>query len=498
MRKKFWLRDVYCATPRRFDQAALVLAAFFVATCAMRFLVNPSGGHEHRQSDTMGMALRFAEEFRLRGLAALDFFLYPRIISSGLLDGINASEFPLLNVIGGFLHLTSADPFVGFFLTGAAILAFNLYVGFIEFPKLLQAWGAHLSRPLALLLWLCTPALSSQTNVIMPEGIAFPLMVFGAARILNANGRFAQLALGIALCNLGLSVKPTVVFVLGAVLFAPLVRERFRKLWPSLAAATMLSFLLPAWWYGVQSKAIAAIAQGPQVFAPAKFLPLQNLSNLGFGGVLNLLAREPYQGQLPMFVGWILMIAALYLGEWIPVLLYLLAIFGAAILGGTAVPMHGYYLIGVCYFSLLVVARMLGASAGKRALRYVGLACAVWGVLFSARTNIWVAGRTSQHGKLDPWAFGRAARPEIPPGYALITDDGPYPQKLLIVGRHGESAGADVFTACEKAGYAQLPLAILSSNPPPLGQVLCGGRAREIRHVIAAGMKWYITLIPGA
>lgn len=493
--QKLWLPDLSCATPRRFRQAAFVLAALFVATSAWRFLVNPSGGHVHRQSDTMGMALRFAEEFRHRGLAALDFFLYPRILSSGPFNGINATEFPLLNVIGGFFHLTAEDPFVGFFLTGTFILLVNLYVAYVEFPKLLEAWGVKLEAPVAMLVWLSTAAVASQTNIIMPEGLSIPLAVAAAARILDPKARTRNIALGILLANLALAIKPTAVFTLGAVVFAPLFRERYAKRAPALLAATALCFLFPGWWFGVQAKVINAAANGPTAFAPANLQLVQNLVNLGPKNIAHLFLQEPYQGQLPMFVGWLFVLAGIFLKEWWAVALYFLALFGSFALGGNAVLWHGYYLVGACGFALLLMGRVLGASGRHRYLRWAALACVVWGVLFEIRINIWVAGRASHHGKLKPYEFGRAVRPEIPAGYAIITDDDNYPKKLLLLGRSGEDAGGRVYTACDQAYYAGQALALVSDAPPPLGQAICGGRPREIRHVMSGGMKWYITLI---
>ena len=133
------------------------------------------------------MSIAFAEQFRERGFAALDFLIYPRILQRGFLDGVNASEFPLLNVIGGVGFLISSNPWVGVFLTSLMILLLNLYVAYSCLPRLLRAWKVEVSGAICLLFWFAGSTLASQSNVVMPEGIAFPLVIAG---IVQFHGEF--------------------------------------------------------------------------------------------------------------------------------------------------------------------------------------------------------------------------------------------------------------------------------------------------------------------
>ena len=153
MFQKFRLSVYGITTNKWIERLAVGLAGVFAVSSIQRFWVHPSGGHTHRQSDTIGMSIAFAEQVHERGLAALDFLFYPRVLQSGLLDGINASEFPLLNVAGGVSFLFSSNPWVGVFLTSLMVLILNLYTAYIYLPKFLRAWNVELNGTIGLLLW---------------------------------------------------------------------------------------------------------------------------------------------------------------------------------------------------------------------------------------------------------------------------------------------------------------------------------------------------------
>ncbi|RZA01177.1 MAG: hypothetical protein EOP11_17605 [Proteobacteria bacterium] len=475
--RKLWLRNVYCATPRRWEQICFFLTGLFVISAYLRISVSPSGAQVARQTETIGAGLRFAEEFRARGYPALDYFLHPVALGGGASAASIHDGLPLLGVIGGFFQAGSPDPWIGVFLTSAFLLAFHLYVAYAELPKLLAAWGAQISRPLCLPLWLSSAAIANLTTVITPESLALPLLVLGAARILTGS-KFRDTALGIIWLSLSIASCPALAPGIALVALAPALRESYTKRAPSLLAACALSFVLPIWWHFIN----ASGSLYPPAINPA--------------ALAKLLTREVQFTQLPYFLGILTLLIGFYLREWCAIFLFLAALLFSAIAAGPMAALQGAPLAGASLLAVITLARILGATSGHRFLRPILLAAIVWGALFSVRTNIWISGRASQHGKLEPWAFARAARPDIPPGFHVITDDAFPTTKLMLLGRSGKAAGADVYTTCSEASYAALPLALISDRPPPLGQVLCGGRPREIRHVIASGMKWYITLLP--
>ncbi|RYZ99158.1 MAG: hypothetical protein EOP11_19795 [Proteobacteria bacterium] len=480
--KKLWLRDVYCATPRRWQQICFFLTGLFVISAYLRISASPSGPGLARQTEQIGKGLRFAEEFRARGYAAFDFLLHPLPLSTGITSGTNLGEFPLLSLLSGLFHAGTLDPWIGVFLTCAFLLALNLYVAYVELPKLLAAWGAQIAKPFCLLLWLGSAAIASNLGVVLADGFALPLAALGIARILANDKKFAA-PLGILALNVAIATSPALCLTIALVGLAAFFRADLRPRRPALLAASALSLSLPLWWYFVHAPGAA-------------FTSAHIPNGLGLSGLAHVLWRELHVSQFPIYLGLPIILIGFYLREWLVLALFAAALGLSAASTSLSGALQGMPLAGATLFAVLALARILGATSGHKFLRPILLACLVWGSLYSVRTNIWVAGRASQHGKISPWDFARAARPEIPVSYRLITDDASQPTKLMLLGRSGASEGSAVFTACNEAAYASLPLALVSDSPPPLGQVLCGGRPREIRHVIASGMKWYITLLP--
>ncbi len=482
----------------RLNYLSFSLTGIFILTSIQRFWVHPSGGHTHRQADTIGLSIAFAEQFRDRGFAALDFLLYPRVLQRGLLDGINASEFPLLNVVGGVGFLLSSNPWIGVFFTSLWILVLNLYTAYFCLPKLLKAWRVEVNPAFCLLFWLTGGTLASQTHAIMPEGIAFPLVIMGIVQFLETKKKFLKFTLGVVLCSLGIAAKPTVVIALGAVAVLPFLLNEYKTQWKTLLLGCLLSVFFPAWWYTVHARHILSIAQGPQIFALADFNPLAKLHDVGWSGLFSLLRREPYQGQLPIFVGWFFVGAGLLLGEWIPVTLYLLSLVAATSLDGVHIYVHSYYFIGTCVFAMILMARVLGAVQSRRHLKTLTLIFIAWGVLYSIRGNVWIWGRDSKYWRVSLWDMGAEVRKVIASHsdshYHLITDDGYYPKKLIYVGRSGTSANSRVYETCNQPQYSGRQLVIVSDRPPP-STPLCGGRPFDTHVAETSFAKWYITLV---
>ncbi len=495
MSKKRIIKASKILSSKELERICFVLIAIFFVFAVLRIWVHPSGGHTHRQSDTIGMSISFAEQVRERGWDALDFLIYPRVLQRGLLDGINASEFPLLNVVCGFGFLLSSNPWVGVFLSSLMILALNLYVAFVYLPKLLRAWNVEVSSSVCLLIWFAGGTLAGQSNVVMPEGIAFPMMILGAVQLLEVNQRLSRFALGILLCSLGIATKPTVILVLGAVVALPLLVHERRTQWKSLLTGCTLSLLFPSWWYVIHAKKILNIAQGPQIFALAGFHPLEKLQEVGFKNILWLMWREPQQGQFPMFFGWFFIAAAIALGEWVPVVLYLLSLIVAVSLDGAHIYAHYYYFIGTSIFSILLMARILGAAQDRGGyLKTLIVILLGWGVVYNVRSNIWVWGVDYRHGQA-MWNLGAQARKIINPSDHLITDDDMYPYKMLLMGRSGTAANSHVYQICNRPQFAERPLAIVSETPPPEVPPLCSGRPHEFKSIEINSSKWYVTLI---
>jgi hypothetical protein len=479
---------------KRLERGFISLSAILALTAIQRAWVHPSGGHTHRQADTIGMSIAFAEQVRERGIAAFDFLLYPRILQKGVFDGINVAEFPLLNVAGGPGFLFSSSPLAGVILTIILILSLNLWVAYRDLPTLLKSWGVRVSPSLGLALWLTSSTIGSQTSVIMPEGVALPLVVSGMARIITANQRAYQLALGILLCNLGIAVKPTAAIALGAIAFLPFVFKNLRPKAPEILACTVLSLVFPAWWYTLHAKDIVSFAQGPQIFALAAFHPFDKLGELGLRDFLFLLGRETCCGQYPFYFGWFFIGTALALKEWLLVLIYFLSLLAAIALDGGHIFAHAYYFIGSSIFAMILMARVLGALENRKRLKTITLILLTWGVLYTIRGNLWVWSVDSQYWQRNYWSMGTEARTMIDDRAHIITDDGQYPLKLLFIGRSGSHRHDGTYRACNEPQFLRRPLTFVSDTPPPV-QPFCGTRRIERKQVKTGFAIWYVTLV---
>jgi hypothetical protein len=194
-----------------------------------------------------------------------------------------------------------------------------------------------------------------------------------------------------------------------------------------------------------------------------------------------------------MFVGWYFVVAGLFVGEWVLVAAYLLSIIAATSLDGSHIFVHGYYFIGTCAFSLVLMARVMGGVTDRFHLKTLTFVLIAWGVLFNIRGNVWIWARDSEYWKVDYWRMGAEARKTIGDGFHLVTDDGANPLKLIYMGRSGTNSAAGVYQTCEKPQYQAIPLALISDLPPP--PALCGGRKIDRRQLETPFAKWYITIV---
>ena len=483
-------------------KTCVALLVLFIVSAVMRFSVHPSGGHTFRQADTIGMCIAFAEDLQTRGLQGLEFLLYPRLLQKGLLDGINATEFPLLDVLGGFFFL-GGNPWFGVMCTSFLILALNLWTGFTFLPRFLKFWNVEIPNILGVTLWLCAGSVAAQTTVIMPEGLAFPLVIIGMVLLLENRkiGRIAssffsaKLILGALFCSLGVAVKPTALIALGAILPLLLFSKQFQHRRTPLLLTLAISLIFPVWWYTVHARYIISFAQGPQIVPLAHLDPLGKLREAGFEGIKNLVLREGFygEGQYPIYFGWFFLATALALKEYLLIVFYLMAIVATISLDGLHLNQHAYYFIGAAAFSFPLMARVFGGSQKHPILKKMTVALILWGLLYETRTNIWIWARDSQMGTQDLWALGTQARRIIPATDHLATDDGDYPQKMLFIGRSGTKLVSSPFEICKNSLYNNFPLTLVTDNAPPSPGNKCGSRKAFTIRVDGQVSKWYLT-----
>lgn len=405
----------------------------------------------------MGMSLAFALDLlEAPSLLFRDLF-YPRILQRGLLNGLNASEFPLLNFLTAPLWI--GEPWIGATASVIFLLGVNLLAALIFLPRLLRLFGVSLSRPLGVTLWFSSQMIAERALMFMPEGFALALVVAGLVLILENSDSLARPKtwLGILLTGLAVAVKPTLVPAFGVALLWALKTKPESRRTLRVCLALGVALLFPAWWYTVHVETILAMSEGPQIFKRAEVSPLENLRALGWRDSFELLNREIVHNQFPFAMGWIIIALALLRKQWLALLAWLTAFVLILVLGGRHIRAHEYYFIGSSLFAVLLMALTLQSWRSNRIIHALLLAIISFGLLYGIRTNIITARKA--RGTL--WAAGAQAAALIPEDHHLITDDSRFPAKLLRIGRSGTIAGSQALKMCTDPRYAGRKLAIV-------------------------------------
>jgi hypothetical protein len=309
-----------------------------------------------------------------------------------------------------------------------------------------------------------------------------------------AKTQWRKLLIGVFLSNIAIAMKPTVTVAFSALPLLGLCIKQHRPIFFKLLAATATALIMPAYWYSVHSKQILSVGHGPQIFAIARLDVMTRIREVGPSGFWMLFKREPYQGQLTMFTGWLWIIMAFFLREWIPVALYFLGLFLAIALDGSHIFDHGYYFIGACIFSMLIMASVL--SKTKRGWHILATLLLLGGVLYNDRVNIWVWARESHNGAVSYWRMGDQARALIPKDYQLITDDKYYPIKLLYLGRSGMMGAEHALENCN--GFRKGNVAMIT-DASAVSSTLCPGHSTRV-YRIRSGLEpqvasWNLILV---
>lgn len=466
-----------------------ILLSFYLGSAAYRAWINPSGAHGQRQLDTAGMSLALALDFQSEGGHA--FYrsaFFPRILNRGLSSGVNAVEFPVLNLLTApFFFL---GPHWGNFLSSLGILILNLIVGLIFVPRWLALWGASLPRIVGTLIYFSIPSIESQAVVVMPEGLSFPLLVIGATWFCeDLSHGFLQCFKGIALLGLAIAVKPTASIGLLAVVGYLVVTKRKRTEVFLACFGLVLALLFPGWWYGIHVQEILKQVDGLQIFARAKFEPFSKLQEVGFWGAIQLGVRQINLWQFPIYTGMVWVAWAMIREKFLLTLLCA-SLLAAISLDGAHIWHHAYYFFGAGLVSLSLMAKWCSAGKGKWGELYFTLIC--WGVLYGVRTNIWVASRTP-----DWWSLAQAMRVETPPEAHWISDDTVDPTKLFFMGKRGEGVGEQVVEICRSPEYRDRSIIFIVDDWIPrskTGSQDCLAQSQVLKEYATPFSKWRLSL----
>lgn len=433
---------------------AFLFFAVFAVSVAVRAYYHPSGGHAQRQSDTIGMSISLASDLKTGGvLSWFDFAAYPKVLQRGLMDGVNASEFPLLNLLSCPFFLIG--PHSGTWITSFLLFLFSIFAAFVILPRFFRLWAIDLPPWLCAMIYFAGGSLAEQSHLVMPESFAFNLVLIGTTFILESRTKYTWS--GPILCALGIAAKPTVVIVLAVLpLWVLIYRPKRDVIW-KLFASGGAALVFPFYWYDVHGPAILhAGTHGPQIFALAKFEPLKRWSEVTLSAVPWLIWRNFNTDHFPFWTGALWIALSLYFREFLFFAAYVVACLFAISLDGTHIWIHPYYFIGCSIFSVLLMGRMMQRLRGQN-IRFmaVALIALFWGLGYNTRINVWITARDH-----NLWRLGEQAR-VVAGNDLLITDDIYYPDKLLRMGSPGAILGEEAVNACENPRYAHQAISVL-------------------------------------
>ncbi len=314
----------------------LVLAARFFVLAVASFLIW-SPPHIHRQSDTLGVALRYWSRWTKEPASRLP--LAPAVLNSGDNEGILATEFPALNLV--------TAPFFALGIR-AGYTASRLFVCLLVLFLVLansHAWkGVRLSGIDAERAMLLLPLFSFSAfyaGHFMTDFIAVLLVTFAVGASWDRDRPFASYFL----CALGLLLKPTSVTVLALLLVDRGWPKRWRWIVPALATA-LLYYTLGTGW-------LSAFHSTPWVTYATKMQPIRENLYHFFASPAKL--ENLFRRKLFFNCGFYLCAAAFLFrrlkGARLPGeslwLVLALQITATAALGGWPTYIHEYYFLGV-------------------------------------------------------------------------------------------------------------------------------------------------------
>lgn len=229
----------------------------------------PLGGpHQWRQSDTMGVAMRFWSRWAIE--ADSSYPLLAAVIQSGDSRGITAAELPLLPMLAAPSFALGPDQG----RRGAQAVLLCLVVGLIALNW--RIWRSVVVFGIeAADVVLLTPVFSFAAPFLtkfIPDLLAMLLCL--AALGLVAKGR--SLGWAIVLATVGLLLKPTSIVTVFPLL---LVANQWRKLRPT-QLFLVVPFLTAAWFYGPFSSWVDSLRDGRNIFRMSLSPPWTNVQSI--------------------------------------------------------------------------------------------------------------------------------------------------------------------------------------------------------------------------
>ena len=308
--------------------------------------------HSVRQIDTLAVTFRYWHRWTLEN----DFSLLPAVLNSGDGRGIQAMEFPLLNVLlaPNFFFGLEAGRVMARFSLLALVIALLFWAYSLWRDQKIMNVEVRAGFPLLFL----TSISSFYFYRYMPDMLAFVLTLVAMGVLLQQNR--SKYFFGFILASLAMLIKPPVV-----VSFAPLlIMLRPKELSKQIGFSLGPAFIVTILYYTLGAEYLRSLSNLDPYFATSLRNPIETLSEFMMAW------REQLVFYVKDFSGRYL--SFIFLAYWLkecwchkkimihPLFyLLLLQLLAVVLMGGKPTLIHDYYFIGTSLIMIIFAYRFL-------------------------------------------------------------------------------------------------------------------------------------------
>jgi len=337
--------------------------------------------HLHRQTDTLGVSLRYFLRWMYENPTLTGTQFFPAILNSGDFNGIMAMEFPIINILTApFFYF---GPYWGRVFSGLFLVTIVTTGIFVNARIWSRINIANVNMKSVMLLFPIFSFSLEYTWRFMPDflSVLFCYLAIGLAWHNDESLKPKRWILCFALASLGMLLKPTAIISFLILFLHPCILNRY--LWVNLFRSFSwipVSIAIALCYYTFGVKFIAEFSEVKTLFAVHMRSPLHAL--LGFFNpapfykLLNTYAFPHYSFWFIFIISiWIFIKARkrIFLALWV---VAFAQIFAIGILDGAHSFIHIYYYIGAApVFALVFLSFVYNAKFILPTILYNFLMC---------------------------------------------------------------------------------------------------------------------------
>ncbi|MDA8793269.1 hypothetical protein N9N67_08485 [Bacteriovoracaceae bacterium] len=341
--------------------------------------------HIHRQSDTMGVTIRYF--FKIfsptEGSQFFHHKFLPAILQSGDLQGIMPMEFPLLNLILSPFFIIFDNHFWGMYLSRFALFFLSVFIWRQIYLKLKEKEFLGVPVGLSLKVMLIATLLAQYLVKFIPDVFSFLLCLWGFAFLLGEKKINKKLFLkSNLLITLGLLIKPTSIIV-----FVPLLVPVTLKKIILYSKVFFLPIAMTLVYYLKGSSYLLSLSDFEPLFKTKFRSPVRNLVTFfeDFSSFIEFFSQNLFfPFCLLFFVGFYGLFQKRLDKSKIKSLLTLFSIllfqiFFIILIDGSHALRHHYYFLGTSFIAAIILTFLIQHSSNMFSYVILG-SLFIWGL----------------------------------------------------------------------------------------------------------------------